>query len=787
MRKRKLLAFGLAFCLGLSGVWNFSKPVFAAEAQSESQVQSENTSGEDHITSMDEEGNIKDADSSAKLIENPSGPNKSRSGEPQVVNFRTKNNAITEFIEQETAKQGYTNGAYGADAVYLGSANGKYKFMLSGVVGWVKAEEVQVVNLSQAKAVSCYEVKDGKLMHHIVQDMTTPGYATSLNNGPAPSYLTPGTIYYSYDGHYFYTDYGVMAADYRQNQRTQSVNPQEPYYNYFQYLPMRSQSCYTGEEINGALDKLVNANSKMKNTGETFVKNQNTYGVHALLMTGIAANESNWGKSSISQKKNNLFGLNATDAAPGANANQYSSVEACIEDFANGWMSRGYLYPGDYRYQGGFLGNKASGLNVKYASDPYWGEKAANIAWRLDSTLGSKDAGAYTLAAKEIIPDTHISVNVRKEQNVSSTLLYKTGKAANYVVLVRNEEPSEGFYEIQSDAVLDSSRSTVVKDSGKYDFEGMYGYMSSDYLTVVSRGKNTQEQAPDTDETIPPEKQLESIAIAKAPSKVFYIEGESFDGAGMQVLAKWSDGTESDVTGEVTWMQEALNSSYTEMTVQYTWQGVTKEAVQPITVAAKAVEEESLSLAVTPGTAELKPGESQQFGVEMKKTADTVPELKWEVLGSKSQQTVIDSSGLLTLGQDETAEKMIVRLSWGEGSDKVSDAMVTLVKEPEQENQQQESTGQETTSQSESNPSATDQTPEAAETDTKEEEYIAGQQVNGQKAAGTKSGETSDKQKNTSVKTGDASKGPLWITILSISGFLAAGMGYRKGHIKDRK
>lgn len=787
MRKRKLLAFGLAFCLGLSGVWNFSKPVFAAEAQSESQVQSENTSGEDHITSMDEEGNIKDADSSAKLIENPAGPNKSRSGEPQVVNFRTKNNAITEFIEQETAKQGYTNGAYGADAVYLGSANGKYKFMLSGVVGWVKAEEVQVVNLSQAKAVSCYEVKDGKLMHHIVQDMTTPGYATSLNNGPAPSYLTPGTIYYSYDGHYFYTDYGVMAADYRQNQRTQSVNPQEPYYNYFQYLPMRSQSGYTGEEINGALDKLVNANSKMKNTGETFVKNQNTYGVHALLMTGIAANESNWGKSSISQKKNNLFGLNATDAAPGANANQYSSVEACIEDFANGWMSRGYLYPGDYRYQGGFLGNKASGLNVKYASDPYWGEKAANIAWRLDSTLGSKDAGAYTLAAKEIIPDTHISVNVRKEQNVSSTLLYKTGKAANYVVLVRNEEPSEGFYEIQSDAVLDSSRSTVVKDSGKYDFEGMYGYMSSDYLTVVSRGKNTQEQAPDTDETITPEKQLESIAIAKAPSKVFYIEGESFDGAGMQVLAKWSDGTESDVTGEVTWMQEALNSSYTEMTVQYTWQGVTKEAVQPITVAAKAVEEESLSLAVTPGTAELKPGESQQFGVEMKKTADTVPELKWEVLGSKSQQTVIDSSGLLTLGQDETAEKMIVRLSWGEGSDKVSDAMVTLVKEPEQENQQQESTGQETTSQSESNPSATDQTPEAAETDTKEEEYIAGQQVNGQKAAGTKSGETSDKQKNTSVKTGDASKGPLWITILSISGFLAAGMGYRKGHIKDRK
>ena len=54
--------------------------------------------------------------------------------------------------------------------------------------------------------------------------------------------------------------------------------------------------------------------------------------------------------------------------------------------FANGWRSKGYLYPKDYRYNGGFLGNKASGLNVKYASDPYWGEKAANIVWRLDHT-----------------------------------------------------------------------------------------------------------------------------------------------------------------------------------------------------------------------------------------------------------------------------------------------------------------------------------------------------------------------------------------------------------------
>ena len=466
--------------LSILGICSFAAPVFAADTSGERQ--------EESVTSMDEEGNMKKVESGPKLIENPEGPNKSRTGEPQVVNFRTKNNAVTEFIEQETAKPGYTNGAYGADAVYLGYANGKYKFMLSGVVGWVKESEVQVVNLSQAKAVSCYEVNDGKLLHHIVQDMTTPGYATSLNNGPAPSYLEPGITYYSYDGHYFYRDYGVMVSDYRKDERGQSVNPEEPYYNYFQYLPMRSESSYTGEEIDTMFNGMLKKDSKMKDTGKVFVSNQDTYGVNALLMTGIAANESNW-KSSISQKKNNLFGLNATDASPGMNANQYSSVAACIEDFANGWMSRGYLYPKDYRYNGGFLGNKASGLNVKYASDPYWGEKAANIVWRLDHTMGEKDTGKYTLAVKEIVPKDHISVNVRKEPSASSTLLYKTGKAANYVVLIRKSEPIDGFYEIQSDGVLDKERSKVVKENGTYNFEQMYGYMSSDYLTVISIAK----------------------------------------------------------------------------------------------------------------------------------------------------------------------------------------------------------------------------------------------------------------------------------------------------------
>lgn len=676
---------GLVCGLSILGFCSFTAQVFAADASGERQ--------EESVTSMDEEGNVKKVDSGPKLIENPAGPNKSRTGEPQVVNFRTKNNAVTEFIEQETAKPGYTNGAYGADAVYLGYANGKYKFMLSGVVGWVKESEVQVVNLSQAKAVSCYEVKEGKLLHHIVQDMTTPGYATSLNNGPAPSYLEPGITYYSYDGHYFYRDYGVMVSDYRKDERSQSVNPEEPYYNYFQYLPMRSQSSYTGTEINAMFDGMLKKDSKMKDTGEIFVSKQNTYGVNALLMTGVAANESNWGKSSISQKKNNLFGLNATDASPGINANQYSSVTACIEDFANGWMSRGYLYPKDYRYNGGFLGNKASGLNVKYASDPYWGEKAANIVWRLDHSLGEKDAGKYTLAVKEIVPKDHISVNVRKEPSTSSVLLYKTGKAANYIVLIRKPEPVDGFYEIQSDGVLDKERSKVVKENGTYDFEQMYGYMSSDYLTVISKAENQgqQEQKP----VVPEEKRLDAIQITMPPAKTAYIEGETFDKTGMQVLALWGDGKKTDVTAEIQYAKEPFKPTDTEIKIQYTYEDVIKEAVQAITVTAKEPQQEpkpeqnqeleEITLFVTPEAVEVSKGGTQQFGVTVKSETGVVPQLVWTVVGNQSGKTTIDGHGKLTVGEDETADKIIVRAALSTDSNRGADAVAVIAKEQENE------------------------------------------------------------------------------------------------------
>ena len=236
----------------------------------------------------------------------------------------------------------------------------------------------------------------------------------------------------------------------------------------------------------------------MLNTGEAFIEHQNTYGVNALLAVGVAANESGWGTSSICQLKNNLFGLNATDIMPGENADVYESPQDCIRQFSEYWMSKGYLYPNDWRYCGGFLGNKASGINVKYASDPYWGEKAANIAWSIDKVNGNKDANDYVLGIKDFISTEHSDLNIRKEASTSSSsvVLYKTGGEASQSFIILGEKGD--FYKIQSDAVLNSERTKVDNSTGIYDFNNMYAYASKQYVnklqgTVTNTTKWTAE------------------------------------------------------------------------------------------------------------------------------------------------------------------------------------------------------------------------------------------------------------------------------------------------------
>ena len=456
-------------------------------------VETESFATEETITAMDESGNVYLVQSESGRVENTISLYQ-RTVSPKIVNFNVRGNSVTEYTECGTGNSGYTNGMYGADAAYLGEENGKVKFMLAGVIGLVDSSMVQVVDLNSALSVNYYVVSDGRLLHYITTNITKGSYASVLDNGPAPSYLNSGIKYYSYDGHYFYSEenFGNMIDDYNSGNRKNAVNSSNPYYNYYQYLPFRSQTGYTDRELDSIIaDKAGSSSSKMLNTGNAFVNYQNTYGVNALLAVGIAANESWWGKSSIAINKNNLFGLNAVDSSPGESADTYSSPDSCIKTFAKTYMSEQYLNPGCWVYSGGYLGNKGSGINVMYASDPYWGEKNAAIAWMIDRACGSKDVNKYTVAIKDTIGNEHTNWNIRKEPGTSSKIVYTTKRYSNQAFILLNTKVTDGFYKIQSDAALTSDR-TQISGSGEYDFEKMYVYISQGAVQIISKGEERE-------------------------------------------------------------------------------------------------------------------------------------------------------------------------------------------------------------------------------------------------------------------------------------------------------
>lgn len=448
----------------------------------------ENLTETDVATGMDEYGNI-------YIVEDEGATSLKQSGISRLatdgffVNFRTKSNTeITEYVELGTGNEGYICGKYGADAIYLGMVNDQVKFMLSGVIGLVNADEVELVSKEDALSFSFYEVVNGILIHRITTNIYGSSYSSNLSNGPAPSYMKSGVEYYSYDGHYFYTNLDTMVADYQAGHRDHSVNQEEPYFNYFQFLPLRSYSEYSADAMTELINSRVSNTSKIKNLGDTFVEMQNKYGTNALLVAGIAANESAWGTSSIAQSKNNLFGINAVDATPGQSANYYKNTESCVKDFTETMMSKQYFNPDNWKYRGAFLGNKASGINLNYASDPYWGEKAAAIAWNLDGYGGNKDAYLYTIGIKDVICSEHTNMNIRKEAATSSDRIYRTKTQAGHAFLIIDPEPVNRYYKIQSEPVLVSGRNSIDKESGAYNKYSMYLYASSDYITIVSEG-----------------------------------------------------------------------------------------------------------------------------------------------------------------------------------------------------------------------------------------------------------------------------------------------------------
>ncbi|RXJ02966.1 S-layer protein [Anaerobacillus alkaliphilus] len=334
-------------------------------------------------------------------------------------------------IYEETMKTNLTYVSPGTELRYLGSDDKKVKVQIadSNTVGFVKQNEVLLIPTPIIKQQSYYDVVNGEIRHVIYDHLkrTTGAYIY----GPAPKQMSHGETYRSWNGIDFV---GI------------NNNKTVTYTQYFNYLPLQTVSNYTAEELNAYVAHF-RPDSPLKDLGHVFIQAQELYGVNALYLFSKAIHESDWATSKIAREKNNLFGLNATDSDPEGNADTFVSMEACILHAAR-FLSTTYFSIGNWRYNGAVLGNKSKGLNVRYASDPYWGQKIAGHMNRVDKFHNRKDYNKYVIGIV-----TSDNVNVRTQPVVSpSTVQFTHLKAGRYVAILEETVQPDGlWYKIISD------------------------------------------------------------------------------------------------------------------------------------------------------------------------------------------------------------------------------------------------------------------------------------------------------------------------------------------------
>ena len=294
-----------------------------------------------------------------------------------------------------------------------------------------------------------------------------------------------------------------LVTDLKNNNHNLSVNKNNPYYNYYMYLPHRGISNYSGDDIDSYLknnkgligtiygNKAVTHYSNMYQTGNFFKNSEYLYGANAILMMSLATNESALGQSSIAIYKNNLFGHAAYDSSAFDSATGYLNPYQSILGHAKSYINCGYANPNDYRYNGSNMGNKSSGMNIKYASDPYWGEKAANYYYLFDKDNGFLDYNYYQLGIT-----TSYNFNVRTEPNQTSSIPFMI-KSMNIPVIILDEVKGTSFngsniwYKVVSDMNLNGTRTSGVSCSytNYYNYNS-YVYIHSSFIKKINKTVN---------------------------------------------------------------------------------------------------------------------------------------------------------------------------------------------------------------------------------------------------------------------------------------------------------
>ena len=234
--------------------------------------------------------------------------------------------------------------------------DGRLPVKISGLSGYMNKSDLVAVS-SDSDFIPHYAT-DGNYLYHELSP-----YA-SIRVAPHSSSMAIGKKYYSADGKNF-----------------ENFTVENP----FLFRDLRKPTNYTAEELDKVYSLMNIKGSRLAGKGAIFKEAEERYQINALYLIAHSAIESSWGRSQIAKDKNNFFGIAAYDTTPDDSAKSFDDVDKGILGAAK-WIRENYIDNGRT-----YLGNKASGMNVLYASDPYWGEKIASIMMRINSQLGEKD------------------------------------------------------------------------------------------------------------------------------------------------------------------------------------------------------------------------------------------------------------------------------------------------------------------------------------------------------------------------------------------------------------
>lgn len=313
--------------------------------------------------------------------------------------------------------------------------------------------------------------------------------AADYDIGVAPSWLSDGT-YYSADGVHFYTDMDLKNP-------VMNGSTVGTYYNYYQYLSLRSKTQYTGANLDAYFTYFASINSTylqkdiqtsvLKNQGVTFVNAQNTYGMNALLIYAMAIHESGFGLSTYATERYNLFGFNAYDSNPDS-ASYYASVADGVNQ-QMGLNLRNYLDYSNYStstnnslFYASNIGSKGAGINTRYASDPWWSIKIAQWSFYIDRYLGFKDFDYYQIG---ILSDS--SRTVYKNSQLTTTAYTVDARATDYPYLIHSSY-NNTYYTYSTNPIADDGTIITGTTPGlvPYNWNNATVYIGSNQTTLAN-------------------------------------------------------------------------------------------------------------------------------------------------------------------------------------------------------------------------------------------------------------------------------------------------------------